>query len=67
MALEVTVNVEAPELLNVVEPVKPVPDVFKVNVFAKLPLKVVAVTVPALKLPEPSLATIVDGVFVADD
>ena len=63
VALEVTVNVAAAELLNVVDPDNPVPEVLRVNVFAKLPLNVVAVIVPALKLPDASRATIVDAVF----
>ena len=46
VALEVTVNVDAPELLNVVEPDNPVPDVLSVNVFCRLPLNVDAVIIP---------------------
>lgn len=51
VALDATVNVAAPELLNVVEPDKPVPDVLRVNVFAKFPLNVVAVTTPTALMP----------------
>ena len=42
-----------------VDPDNPVPEVLRVNVLARLPEKEVAVIVPALKLPEPSRATIV--------
>jgi hypothetical protein len=95
VAFDVTVKVAAPELLNVVEPDNPVPEVAKVRVFANDPeneeavqtpvaLIVVAfrnavvetpvalkfpanpptaVIVPALKLPDASLATIADAVL----
>jgi hypothetical protein len=95
VAFDVTVKVTAPELLNVVEPDNPVPEVAKVSVFASDPeneeavqtpvaLIVVAfrnavvetpveftfpanpptaVIVPALKLPDASLATIADAVL----
>ena len=46
VALEVTVNEDAPELLNVVDPDNPVPEVARVNVFAKFPLNVEAVIIP---------------------
>jgi hypothetical protein len=67
VALDVTVNVAAPELLNVVEPERPVPDVFKVNVLAREPENDVAVIVPALKLPEALRETIVFAVFAVAD
>ena len=57
VALEATVNVDAAELLNVVDPDNPVPEVARVKVFVKFPTKVVAVmipdefTLPTLKLP----------------
>jgi hypothetical protein len=57
VALLVTVKVAAPELLNVVEPDNPVPEVFRVNVFAKEPENddavqtPVALTVVALRNP----------------
>jgi hypothetical protein len=63
VALEVTVNVDAPELLNVVEPESPVPEVLRVNVFCKFPLNVVAVTTPAENPPAPFLETIVEFVL----
>ena len=59
MALEPTVKVTLPELLNVAEPLIPEPLVFIVNVFASDPEKLLAVIVPAEKLPEASLDTIV--------
>jgi len=68
VALEVTVNVSAAEPLKDAEPDKPVPDTFIVSVLetcvaeVALPLRE-AVMVPALKLPEPSLATTLDAVF----
>ena len=46
VALLVTVNVAAPELLNVVDPERPVPEVFSVRVFAKDPENDDAVTIP---------------------
>ena len=46
VALEVTVKVAAPELLKVVEPDNPVPEVFSVRVFASDPEKEEAVTIP---------------------
>ena len=45
VALEVTVNVEAPELLNVVDPDNPVPEVLSVNKLLRLPANVDAVKV----------------------
>jgi hypothetical protein len=71
VALEVTVNVSAAEPLKDAEPDKPVPDTFIVSVLetcvavvadVALPLSE-ALMVPALKLPDPSLATTLDAVF----
>jgi len=64
VALEVTVNVAAPELLNVVEPVRPVPEVFKVSVFARFPPKDVAVNIPVDGLNESFVVETLELVMV---